>query len=133
MFHGLLCQIVLFLTIAHALPANPQTSDSQNRGQKGYAFGKPGVNATFDYVVIGGGTAGLAIATRLAENASISVAVIEAGGFYEADDGNFSIVPGYDSVYAGTSPLNTNALVDWNFNTTPQAVSQSQARVLDLN
>ena len=32
----------------------------------GSAFGLPGTNATFDYIVIGGGTAGLTIATRLA-------------------------------------------------------------------
>jgi choline dehydrogenase len=41
--------------------------------------------------VIGGGTAGLAIASRLSEFAS--VAVVEAGGLYEQDNGNASIVP----------------------------------------
>jgi choline dehydrogenase len=46
------------------------------------SFGPP-TNAFYDYVIIGGGTAGNAIAARLAENASISVAIIEAGGFYE--------------------------------------------------
>jgi choline dehydrogenase-like flavoprotein len=34
---------------------------------------------TFDYVVIGGGTAGLAVASRLTEDPSIRVVVIEAG------------------------------------------------------
>lgn len=57
-------------------------------------FGVPGTNASFDYVVVGGGTAGLAIATRLAA-ANLSVAVIEAGGFYELDNSNLSVVPGY--------------------------------------
>lgn len=33
----------------------------------------------FDYVVIGGGTAGLVVATRLAELEDISVCVLEAG------------------------------------------------------
>jgi len=42
-------------------------------------FGVPGTNATFDYVVVGGGTGGIAIATRLAQ-ANLSVAIIEAGG-----------------------------------------------------
>ena len=68
-------------------------------GQTGYvlgsAFGLPGTNATYDYVVVGGGTGGLAIATRLAEDPSITVAVVEAGGFYEVDNGNLSVVPGY--------------------------------------
>ncbi|CAE6436115.1 unnamed protein product [Rhizoctonia solani] len=40
---------------------------------------------TFDYIVVGGGTAGLAVAARLAENASVTVGVIEAGQ-YIADD-----------------------------------------------
>jgi len=51
-------------------------------------FGTPGENATYDYVIIGGGTAGLTLATRLAEDESISVAVVEAGDFYEKDHGN---------------------------------------------
>ncbi|KAJ7139327.1 alcohol oxidase [Mycena epipterygia] len=34
---------------------------------------------TFDYIVIGGGTSGLTIATRLSEDPSLSVLVIEAG------------------------------------------------------
>jgi choline dehydrogenase len=41
-----------------------------------------GENQTFDYVVVGGGTAGAAIGVRLAE-AGHSVAIVEAGGFYE--------------------------------------------------
>jgi choline dehydrogenase len=52
------------------------------------SFGVPGINATYDYVVIGGGTAGLTIAARLAEDSDVSVAVIEAGGFYQQDNGN---------------------------------------------
>lgn len=54
----------------------------------GNSYGVAGVNGTFDYVVVGGGTAGLAIAARLAENSSVSVAVVEAGGFYQMDNGN---------------------------------------------
>lgn len=52
------------------------------------SFGVPGLNATYDYVVVGGGTAGLTIAARLAEDPNISVAVIEAGGFYQQENGN---------------------------------------------
>lgn len=33
----------------------------------------------FDYVIVGGGTAGLVLAARLTENVSTTVAVIEAG------------------------------------------------------
>ena len=52
------------------------------------SFGVPGLNATYDYVVIGGGTGGLTIAARLAEDPNVSVAVIEAGGFYQQENGN---------------------------------------------
>ena len=37
------------------------------------------VNQDFDYVVIGGGTAGLCVAARLSENSDVKVGVIEAG------------------------------------------------------
>ena len=57
----------------------------------GNSFGIAGTNASFDYVVVGGGTAGLTIATRLAQ-ANHAVAVVEAGGFYEMDNGNLSVV-----------------------------------------
>ncbi|KAF6237754.1 hypothetical protein HO173_003955 [Letharia columbiana] len=118
-------QLLLCCTWASAVSAasfhdRRQTGTSETSGA-GYAFGKSGVDASFDYVVIGGGTGGLAIATRLAENPSISVAVIEAGGFYEADDGNISVVPAYDIFYAGTGANTTNPLVDWGFLTQPQA------------
>ena len=40
---------------------------------------QPGDEAEFDYVIVGGGTAGCVLANRLTEDASVSVAVIEAG------------------------------------------------------
>ncbi|KAH8704347.1 hypothetical protein GQ44DRAFT_664193 [Phaeosphaeriaceae sp. PMI808] len=89
-------------------------------------FGKP---ATYDYVVIGGGTAGLAIASRLSTVAS--VAVIEAGGFYEQDSGNLSIVPGYAQAipFLDTTPsYPRNSKMDWDYLTVPQ--SQAGNRVI---
>ncbi|OLN95799.1 Versicolorin B synthase 1 [Colletotrichum chlorophyti] len=56
------------------------------------AFGYPGRDASYDYIVVGGGTAGLTLASRLAAS-SASVAVVEAGGFYEVENGNNSVVP----------------------------------------
>ncbi|KAG9531937.1 alcohol oxidase, partial [Aureobasidium melanogenum] len=90
-------------------------------------FGRPAQNATFDYVVIGGGTGGLAIAWRLAE-ANHSVAVIEAGGFYEQENGNVSVVPTYNQDYDYITPDSQwdAPLVDWGFLTTPQAGAQGQ-------
>lgn len=54
----------------------------------GNSFGVPGTSASYDFVIVGGGTGGLAIAARLAEGNNASVAVVEAGGFYQIDNGN---------------------------------------------
>ncbi|KAL8935222.1 MAG: hypothetical protein Q9216_005532 [Gyalolechia sp. 2 TL-2023] len=105
--------------LLQAVPAEPFLQ-SPSRSELTQSFGLPGINATFDYVVVGGGTAGLTVASRLAADPSISVAVIEAGGFYE-DIGNTSVVPGYCTLYAGTDPADTNPAIDWNFLTVPQA------------
>ncbi|KAJ9611690.1 hypothetical protein H2200_004874 [Cladophialophora chaetospira] len=88
----------------------------------GNNFGVPGRNATFDYVIVGGGTAGLALAARLAENTTITVAVIEAGGFYEIDNGNTSVVPNLGLAYdfPGTILTDAYASVDWGLTTTNQ-------------
>ncbi|KAL9127500.1 MAG: hypothetical protein Q9217_003630 [Psora testacea] len=92
----------------------------------GISDGNPSKDENFDYVIIGGGTAGLALAARLAEGSSHNIAVIEAGGFYEQDDGNLSVVPGYCTFYAGTEPDNFNPLTDWGFVTRPQKVSHGR-------
>lgn len=47
----------------------------------GDRFGLAGTNVTYDYVVVGGGTAGLTMAYRLSQDPTKTVAVIEAGGF----------------------------------------------------
>ncbi|KAL8788733.1 MAG: hypothetical protein Q9213_001547 [Squamulea squamosa] len=72
--------------------------------------------------VLGGGTAGLAIASRLATNPNLSVAVIEAGGFYEIDNGNGNVIPAFAPLQHGASlPNDTRPQIDWGFVTTPQA------------
>lgn len=81
-------------------------------------LGVPG-DAQFDYVIVGGGTAGLVVASRLAE-AAMSVAVIEAGGFYEKDAGNLTTVPAYAVFGAGANPDVAIPGVDWGFVTSPQ-------------
>ena len=76
--------------------------------------------STFDYVIIGGGTAGLVMANRLSENPAVQVALIEAGGSYEVLNPIFSTTPGLDGVGVGADPSSTNS-IDWNFVTQPQS------------
>ncbi len=86
----------------------------------GYSFGVPNRDAAFDYVVIGGGTAGLTIAARLAEGTSDRIAVVEAGGFYEVDNGRASEIPAEAFAGVSTDPESVPSKVDWGFVTTPQ-------------
>ncbi|KAJ1300911.1 hypothetical protein OPQ81_003336 [Rhizoctonia solani] len=50
-----------------------------------YTDGADFASKTFDYVVIGGGTAGLTLAARLSENPNTTVGVIEAGEYLPED------------------------------------------------
>lgn len=92
-------------------------------GLLGSHFGIPGFNASFDYVVVGGGTAGLTVARRLAANSTVSVAVIEAGDFAAFANGNLSQVPAYASYFTGNDPALKNNNLDWYMYTEPQPVS----------
>ena len=83
-------------------------------------YGWPG--QSFDYVIVGGGTAGLVMAKRLSEDGFASVAVIEAGGFYEIDSGNATEVPMYLFNYFFDNGHVKNPLFDWYQYTTPQPV-----------
>ncbi|KAL4966655.1 GMC family oxidoreductase [Aspergillus stella-maris] len=89
--------------------------------------GQLGTDATYDYVVVGGGTSGLAIAARLAEDPSLSVAVIEAGGYYEQEGGPPNVIPGFaGAANTGTDPTDLST-VDWNFNTLPLEEGDNRA------
>lgn len=103
------------------------------------AFGYPGRNASYDYVVVGGGTAGLTLASRLAAT-SASVAVVEAGGFYEVENGNNSVVPLYSLTgitFIDPSPgFTPQPLMDWSLVSEPipgaggRQVHYAQAKTL---
>ena len=70
----------------------------------------------FDYVIVGGGTAGLVLANRLSEDENVSVAVIEAGG--DATSDPRSTTPAFWST-AMFSEL------DWKLATVPQVRSHN--------
>ncbi|GKT92437.1 GMC oxidoreductase [Colletotrichum tofieldiae] len=78
-------------------------------------------DAIFDYVIVGSGTAGLEMANRLSAKGDVTVAVIEAGTFYQITNPVIGNTPAGETLFAGSSPLDTNPLVDWNF------VNQAQA------
>ena len=75
----------------------------------------------FDYVIVGGGTAGLVLANRLSENPNVQVAVIEAGSYYQVSNPFLSSTPAGDVFWAGSSPSDNNPFVDWSLVTQPQA------------
>ncbi|KAL8700356.1 MAG: hypothetical protein Q9201_005495 [Fulgogasparrea decipioides] len=110
-------RLPLFADVAPAIRPFDETLEAQ--GLLGSHFGQVGIPASYDYIVVGGGTAGLTIARRLSE--SHSVAVIEAGSLYELDNGNLTEVPADASYYLGKDPALYNPLIDWRQKTTPQS------------
>ncbi|KAJ3741922.1 hypothetical protein DFH05DRAFT_1544868 [Lentinula detonsa] len=72
---------------------------------------------SYNYVIVGGGTAGLALAARLTEMTNVTVGVIEAGVLRVGD-------PKVDTpAFIGEALFDTD--YDWNFQTVPQTyVSQ---------
>ncbi|KAJ7243034.1 alcohol oxidase [Mycena rebaudengoi] len=83
---------------------------------------------SFDFIVVGGGTAGSAVANRLTENPKFSVLVLEAG-------------PSNEGVVEAEAPslvlqFDNQAKFHWNYTTTPQpglngrAIPYSRARTL---
>ncbi|KAJ1307108.1 hypothetical protein OPQ81_001226 [Rhizoctonia solani] len=68
----------------------------------------------FDYLVVGGGLAGLVVANRLSENPNIRVGVIEAGRYFKDD-------PLINTPAAARNRfLQMNATYDWRLSSAPQ-------------
>jgi len=66
---------------------------------------------TFDYIVVGGGAAGCVVASRLSEDPSVSVCLLEAGG---PDD---SVLIHAPMGFAVSAPLKVH---NWGYETVPQ-------------
>ncbi|CAG7927784.1 unnamed protein product [Penicillium olsonii] len=97
-----LVSLLLLVVLPFSLEAQTHT------GPKGRLAG----DATFDFVVVGAGTAGLTIAARLAEQ-QYKVAVVEAGGYYEYMY-PLARVPAACSLGAGAD-VRTTTPIDWGF------------------
>ncbi|ESZ92043.1 aryl-alcohol dehydrogenase [Sclerotinia borealis F-4128] len=77
-----------------------------------------GLAETYDYIIIGGGTAGLTVACRLSEDPNLQILVIEAGANL-VDDPKI-LTPGL----VGT--LYDDPMYDWEFKTVPQVTKSSR-------
>lgn len=75
-----------------------------------------GFDDQFDYVVVGGGTAGLVVASRLSEDPQACVLVLEAGPDNSSDP--LILTPGLVGGQYG------NDKYDWNFTSTAQVSTQ---------
>ncbi|KAH9457984.1 hypothetical protein MJO29_005111 [Puccinia striiformis f. sp. tritici] len=122
---GLLsCVACLFICLrgVDLLPTNreqPRRFEVPNLRDFGLIFEKE----TYDYVIVGAGTAGMTIAARLSEDPNVRVAVLEAGIDYElAPEKALIDTPGSDTVGCGSQPYdNRTDAFDWRFSTTPQS------------
>ncbi|XP_060593370.1 glucose dehydrogenase [FAD, quinone]-like [Ruditapes philippinarum] len=73
------------------------------------------VNKTYDYIIVGAGSAGAVLATRLSEDPNVTVLLIEAGG-EETENLTLFNIPLF-------GPILQQSQNDWNYLTTPQSKS----------
>ena len=82
------------------------------------------LDTPFDYVIIGGGTSGLVVASRLSEDADTRVLVVEAGGDRTGDP--LVTTPGLAAALYGKGQY------DWDFTSVPQVSDPPIAVIIEL-
>ncbi|KAF7303603.1 Glucose oxidase [Mycena indigotica] len=93
----------LFSFALLALASSVSASPNLQKRVSGVTYSSNGINgATFDYIVVGGGLAGMTVAARLAENPAITVLLIEAG---QDDRSNSQIYDIYEYAQAFGGPM----------------------------
>lgn len=101
---------LLFAAVFTAGTPHSQQVLSDIRAKK--SNGIPGIDASYEYVIVGGGTAGITVAARLAEK-NFRVALVEAGDNYQRKSLT-AFIPGADSLKVGASPT-IHSAIDWGF------------------
>lgn len=107
--------MLLFTKLVPLLTLLPVAFCYPSRMRKRNIVSQSELLSSYDFVIVGGGTAGLVLASRLSEDANTTVLVLEAGDTGDAVAGSINI-PGnayYQSLW--NSPYN------WNFSTLGQA------------
>ncbi|RDB24290.1 hypothetical protein Hypma_008798 [Hypsizygus marmoreus] len=92
-----------FASNAKALAAYGLTKDARLFSQQ-----------SFDIIIVGGGTAGITLAARLAKSTSLNIGVLEAGEFVPPGQNSLVDTP----AFAGQSFTDPN--LSWGFTTSPQ-------------
>lgn len=94
------------------MATNGVTDGAHTTGHNNIISAEDFAQQDYDYLILGGGTAGLVIAARLSENTDVTVGVIEAGK-NRLDDMLVDIPAMFPQMF-------NNPEYDWRYMTTPQ-------------